>query len=1518
MKKYITLCLVTFLLFASAAEAQIDYKKLNFPVLRGSQTIKGLVQLKPNGVDKALAYKDDNLVYLNSDVDDANQFWWIVQDYQFDAFSLVHALDNTKWIASNNTGKEHQLAVLENNTEDKDEDGYLNKKFFFNFETRNNFPDKKIAIRSINGANPYLVNYLETPDDSESTEATSPSSIAVSTSDFKFINATKRGGTSINNLFNGSYRDFGWASYHFRRSQAGLDWGMSFKLENPAIITSVKIGRRWECCSDRVNNMVIQVFENGKLKATVSQYNKTDSYQTYTFGNVQGDEIRLKYDSDNSNGQTGINVGHLYTANFTELEVFGSNQTETDSVSEETQLFVSPYKTVPTTTMIFSDELKSLTSTDTKVNTSRISFMNAKKNGTTSEGYLFNGKIYDSGWNTYHFTREKEGQDWGMSYKLGGIAKIDKVNLARREECCTERIKNAIVQIYEKGELKGEISQYNIDYKYLQVYKFDGVQGDEIRIIFDNDIEKGLTGVGSGNKDVANFTELEIYGYEAVGEVIGTSPIQKDYTGMNFLFDIVKFDSDTDDYISVPFYNSPNHTQSKSIFSSTITAKENLITNAEATVVSGHGFVNNSTGDSEMFKLHIKNPVTEGEVGLIDYMFTPFSKTFYQKGGTRKPNAGIRINRNSVTLFNSTHEVSTRFNKKDPIIFGFENGQLYAKQNNEEHVMTGVPTPVLLNSNLGETARLMAVVESGSVEIGYRPKSIFFTEKYNGKDTMDSYSTYPYITHTMHDNVPANSFDWRSENFKLRYKVGGAIRNEIKKSPFFYNDTDPAFKAISAKYDYKGDYLGGEDFYYHDGWELITYDFGYDHKTGLEKAEANLINEPYLILYNRFTGKLRVFVYISNASIANFLRISLINGPVSGVTSKYSHARLWGSYLLGKALDDATLSNNAYSKMVPLKSSSSGRFVFADFILNMDPCVRFYESNFKVKAEKITQGTMKMVGRSMGGSVPTNSPVIDDWLDESDNFLGSAMNTPYGEASQTMGDVSFRNFKEWGKTEWDEKTQFVLPGKKVQDWERKAAKLEYQGTATMSAGDMVSAAGKYIKAVGNAVTDGTFGATSAGLKTAGESIDAAGTALKGAGRSVKAEAARLRWVNLKDQPDKTIQIKTPDPQPSMVFSELALSGTLSITSEIFDNVVISTPGGRGSELAPIHYKNGSKGGFPYYNNEVGVFNMLHQPKLAISIAKRGTNVGANIRLKNKLYLVANKNIYGRSMGIFSISAVVTTYDSRGKSKGSLRSRPYLFTSDIPKDSYEVLPDEMDISSLVDKLTLAESIGEKTSITLSELNKWIQVEYEVDYLGFNGKDYAGTYGAQSIRQSFMSDIKEVHFTTQVSENSKPEDVAKLNGIREFADYNGADSQVLGSKYIILNNNENNSKIEKYCSSTIFEEDNSYASRLAQKFNNEKTLSTDISEEDIENDNIPDDMIIVYPNRVIDYFQIAGIKNYKEVQITLFDVNGRKVKSYTRQNVYDIQDLVKGIYILTLKGVNNDNQKVQEQFKILVEH
>jgi len=785
---------------------------------------------------------------------------------------------------------------------------------------------------------------------------------------------------------------------------------------------------------------------------------------------------------------------------------------------------------------------------------------------------------------------------------------------------------------------------------------------------------------------------------------------------------------------------------------------------------------------------------TKAYLGWVSYEKTNYSLATFQSSSAKGilPRYGIGTFNDRIYVLKDgiVDTLDVNFVRTSPIFLGRRNGAFRISQtiNNITSIKDyyDVALGSIMSTGIGSKLELISSVYDGSLNVSYLPGACLFSGKEAGIET-------PFLTSTNPDFpiIPAgngtmvNNFDWRTSSYTLRYKTGGAVIKETAKSPFFYNR--PEYSGISSKYTANGTHIGGEDNDPYSGWELIKSDLGFDN-LGNEKADENLRNEPYMILYNRFLAKLRVFVYINNGSIANTYKVTLAveNSAIYGSSAKYKPPYLWDSFLRGIALDDENLSSSQYYKAKSLNSSSSGSFYYTDFMMDYDPCIAFFESSIRVSVDKVTNGTMQMVGRSLGGSIPGQQG-INDWMQKNGNFMQGAMNQPYGTLAQTMGDMTMNNYKKWGLDSMANYAGFVLPGKKVEPWEKEAARLTSIGSGLQATGQFVQATGSLLKGTGEALKGVPLSGIldlGAPFKAAGEFTVAAGQFTQASGTTMIAAANEMRYNNLRDVPDKNIKVSLPPLQPSLVFSEIAMQGTLSIETPVLNDILITTPGSKNASYSPEYNLNGSKGSFPLYNEPLGLINLLNKPQFSLALVRAKDYGGYDCSLAIKEYpvMVAN-TIVGVSQMIPSVQIAITTYGIDGVASQSKSTVAYLqtnLTKGVPTGI--LLPARLGLNDLIDAATLEKNYiaaGGK-SLTNEELTKklakWIKVELQMSLYTFATKLPNGSYGGSSRNIAYQSDVL---YSGSISNSNSinGESFTKLD-----ATYNLANNELFGSNHI----------------------------------------------------------------------------------------------------------------------------------------
>ncbi len=98
-------------------------------------------------------------------------------------------------------------------------------------------------------------------------------------------------------------------------------------------------------------------------------------------------------------------------------------------------------------------------------------------------------------------------------------------------------------------------------------------------------------------------------------------------------------------------------------------------------------------------------------------------------------------------------------------------------------------------------------------------------------------STHPDNPRNTEKPTKRNTFDWRTPSY---YTNATYVVNNPVPSPFYKDDN------FNVSH-----FLDNKDMQPQDGWEIIKYDFG---------TPSRATDYVYMVLYNKYLGKLRVFL----------------------------------------------------------------------------------------------------------------------------------------------------------------------------------------------------------------------------------------------------------------------------------------------------------------------------------------------------------------------------------------------------------------------------------------------------------------------------------------------------------------------------------------------------------------------------------------------------------------------------------------------------------------------------------
>ena len=311
-----------------------------------------------------------------------------------------------------------------------------------------------------------------------------------------------------------------------------------------------------------------------------------------------------------------------------------------------------------------------------------------------------------------------------------------------------------------------------------------------------------------------------------------------------------------------------------------------------------------------------------------------------------------------------------------------------------------------------------------------------------------------------------------------------------------------------------------------DGWELIRRDFGYTDQNTLKPQTPE---HTYFILYNKFTGILRVLLKTCRGNDYNGLKITI----KFDVTSLFQTSLLDFTSTI-KPLD-LTFVRNPANQSVSVYDNDDTKWFYADFLTTYDPCTCKYKSKLNIISHLIQNSQIALQG-SITGTITSIT-----------NGQGTVAND---------GSYSFKDFVNDA-----DKFKKVYTG--VDDFINKTKEVVTSGLFPPWQSNQILDALNNLK---NGLKSNQF------LKTGIAAVPWLQSALS---------VLELFTGGGKTAPQLTQLM------PLAVNLSVQLSGTMT-TSNQYHNIIFSNPGSLDAKLDPAIY--------PFYNEILGVFNLMNGPK----------------------------------------------------------------------------------------------------------------------------------------------------------------------------------------------------------------------------------------------------------------------------------------------------------------------------------
>lgn len=415
-----------------------------------------------------------------------------------------------------------------------------------------------------------------------------------------------------------------------------------------------------------------------------------------------------------------------------------------------------------------------------------------------------------------------------------------------------------------------------------------------------------------------------------------------------------------------------------------------------------------------------------------------------------------------------------------------------------------------------------------------------------------------------------NQFDWTDQTFSVNssnytYAPLPNANWPTVQSPFWNNqntDLDYLF------------YFQDSDFKHEDGWELIKRGFGFvmggdplnpASTAGTPDPSTQLVG-PYLILYNRYHGILRVFGTIGNPNIFGYNAVQIKLSFSSNQPNVSGLLRYHSPY--DQPLDQKTEIHEVTS--ASSFPNSQTLFFHADFPVAYDPCTCSYGSALEVSFRLIDEMQVDLEGRI------------------------AALTTPIASIANGNGTIGGNDFLTALHREGDDVEAGVTTYKRTQDLIQRYKDIadEREQQAAQAAQD-----GKFPKGLKTALDFLDLGLSLAGVPSVSGFLFDSLVDKKGkwtaSGNKYKDAAKAVGYLGKFASKQIKVPPTSSSPIPdlgSIIEGEMTFTGTIKDEDSYGAGIVIKNPGSLNASTALERE-------YPQYNEAMGIFAVLESPEL---------------------------------------------------------------------------------------------------------------------------------------------------------------------------------------------------------------------------------------------------------------------------------------------------------------------------------
>lgn len=498
-----------------------------------------------------------------------------------------------------------------------------------------------------------------------------------------------------------------------------------------------------------------------------------------------------------------------------------------------------------------------------------------------------------------------------------------------------------------------------------------------------------------------------------------------------------------------------------------------------------------------------------------------------------------------------------------------------------------------------------------------------YTSSTNPNNSTSSFSYY-----NLNPNYGTTNFDWVNTQYLTVYaqtnSQGIVTAPATFISPFYCNGStgngncgnNNTALYNNIKQDPSNQYGGSMpsklkamDILPEDGWELLKYGFG---RAPLNSADPGVAApNPFIWLYNRYTGKMKLFFAMTNVSLGTGSNptsalVKIVTSPL-GKYDLFANAKPF-THVFSDFTSTTDNNASANADIVALNAASSGLqyyWMYCEFITSYDPCVcrQLNGNNQKLRFE-VYLTTTSSVNETLNGS---STPVFSN----PSGVTSLVPNTSAASSFKVNDNASQTNLLDGAKE--------VMKGYK--DWKEYADKMKAMFNTKTSNGNTVPTNDPHIiniiTTVATSLGQGSANMTTQtkvafdyfnGTNTTGNNPQPASTEkaiqkLAGLAPLIEDLASAAPYVGaflalsnfLMDAgSNDNQQAAQPAAPPTAYALDATITGNIT-QSSLLNSGEVYMPGRYLNMDMSITGQTNADGIFPIYNNPLGVFSVIKVP-----------------------------------------------------------------------------------------------------------------------------------------------------------------------------------------------------------------------------------------------------------------------------------------------------------------------------------